>query len=442
MSRMYGVREFQAAAARQRHELKAELQRASHLLEVHRQRRAELGRVYGQAAAEFGAALLPTLTREQVARAVALTGYARLEADDPVGKAESERVALGKRVAAIEADPRFAQRELLRHPRTGSLSRGIAECLEYRKPFEEVIELAAHERLEQLIESGYGTPDYAVGFWRVSYYSDWKAGDEILERFPGKHSFAEVRAEYLQATSSIAPLDAELARLRAEVAAGEALEREHAEKKKALSSVDSRWLGHLQQKLVSFVAECPLEAVGPRLGRVPEVGLLYKRMSAVAHKVRYLDQLSEQSIEQPRRDIAEALAKLDRDIVKYSRPKKAWTQFPGDKFEHRFRPRREAYQKRWQRFERSYTTIYAFDRYDAADFTRDFLWWDVMTDGRLDGAFVAEVVDYRRRHPHYHYERHEPKREQDWDDDAATHRAAAAEAATHELPHRLLRRQR
>ena len=40
----------------------------------------------------------------------------------------------------------------------------------------------------------------------------------------------------------------------------------------------------------------------------------------------------------------------------------------------------------------------SFDRYSRASFATNFLWWDVMTDGRLDGDFIPEVQKHRSVH--------------------------------------------
>src|SRR5262249_35901624 len=159
-----------------------------------------------QATRDLGAALLPELTREHVARAVSLTGYASLAQEDPVGALAREQAAVAARVQEIEQDPRFRDRELLRHPRTGSLTRAKAELEELRAPLHAALSAAEHPRLERLLEVGYGTPSYGVGFWRMSYYEDWKAGDEILAKFPEKKFWSDVRDEVLRARDAVGPL--------------------------------------------------------------------------------------------------------------------------------------------------------------------------------------------------------------------------------------------
>jgi hypothetical protein len=78
--------------------------------------------------------------------------------------------------------------------------------------------------------------------------------------------------------------------------------------------------------------------------------------------------------------------------------------------------------KSYARATRSYETVYVFDRYDRGRFVDDFLWWDLMTDGRLDGNFIPEVHRFRSAHPDWRYDAGAFG-----DDEAAAAAVAAAE---------------
>ncbi|MBK7580630.1 MAG: hypothetical protein IPI67_10540 [Myxococcales bacterium] len=419
----YGVNQFFQAAQQQRAALQHELGVAQHYASVHHQRRAELGQAYAQATQDLGATLLQTLTPEWLDYAIRTTGFSALASENPLAMMDNERKQRSQRVAQIEADPRFAQRELLRHPNTGSLPRGVREMEENLGPLLEVLAACNHVRLQRLIESGYGTTAYSTGFWRMSYYEDWKAGDELLARFPGKTFFSQVRDEYLRAIQSVGPLQAEAARLRAEITAGEALEREHAECTQALGSLETRWLAHVRQRISGYMLESPPELLAPRLSAVPEAELAYKRALGVTAKARYLDQIFARDVEAFQRDAQTAIGKLDRDMTKLSRPKKAGTTFPAEAFQRRFRDRGPAYQKRWRRFEKTYGSVYGFSGYHQASLIDTFLWWDLMTNGRVDGDFIPEVRQFRQRNPDYRYV---PQRRDDEDDLLAAAAAASA----------------
>ena len=119
------------------------------------------------------------------------------------------------------------------------------------------MERCRHPRLARLLEAGYGTSRYAVPFWRMSYYADWKAGDEILERFPGKKEFAEVLAEYLEAVRTLETYDPKLESLKAEFTAGVQLEEELGASRQGLESLEPRWLGLARIALAEHLEALP-----------------------------------------------------------------------------------------------------------------------------------------------------------------------------------------
>ncbi len=403
-ARTYGVREFMDAARKQEAELRAEHARLVELDQQDKARTREVRAAAGQALGELAAALLPALSPGAIARAVSLTGHATLLQDSPIARLQAEVRALGARNAAIEGDPRHRDRVLLRAPRVGTLTRALAEVLEQRAIYQRTLEGCTHPRMERLVETGYGTAAYQVAWWRVGYYADWKAGDEILARFADKKAFAEVRAEYLEARRADAEYAERQASLEAEIAAGEALEAEHTRNVRALATAPERALKGARQALAEHIRQTPIAALGPRLEQDAEVGLLAKRWSGLEAKGTYLEQLSAEQVGKPAREIAEAVRKLQADVVKMSRPKKAGTRFAADKFEHRFQSRAPRFAKQRDRYVRTYETIYVYDDYHHCHFGSDWLWWDHMTHGRASGDFIPEVREFRGSHPEYQYQ--------------------------------------
>jgi hypothetical protein len=295
-------------------------------------------------------------------------------------------------------------REFLRAPRIGKLTREVDELLEHRAPLAQVLAACAHPRMEALCAAGYGTKDYAVPFWRMSYYADWEAGDQVVERWPGK-TFSEVRAEYLRAKETVHTFDVRIQELRAEIAQGEALELEHRRTSEALATIPQRHLARARHWLGRHVIDCGLRVLGQRLAAEPDVELMAKRVSGLGHKLAYLDRLGETHLQRTGAELRTSLAKVTRDVEKYQRPKYFHAQFPAQAYQQRFRPRGQRWAKSFQRYSLASDTVYAFDRYDQGRLMQDFLWWDLMTDGRLDGDFIPEVVEHRRRHPEYRYTR-------------------------------------
>jgi hypothetical protein len=420
---MAGVpaQQFLTAAAKEKAELERAVAELDRLAGEHHQRRAAVETDAAQAMAELTQGLLPELTRPALERAVQLSGCAALIQEDLLGAMDRERAGLEQRRAAIEADRRFADRELLRAPRTGQLTRHIAELEEFRAPLVELVARAAHPRLERLLENGYGTEAYQVGWWRWSYYSDWKAGDEIAERFPGK-SFADVRADLVEARGSIAAFDQQLDGLRREVADGEALEGEHARVGEYLATIPERALAAARARLAGHLGGLEVADLGDRLAREPDLALGWKRVSGLRTKLAYLDQIVDEQLVKPRAAMRQQLLKVSQEITKWSRPKLAYAQYPADQYQRRFVDRQGRAWRTVDRYRKTYDTVYVFDRYDRGSLVEDFLWWDLMTGGRIQGGFIPGIADWHAAHPGYTYT---PDPWQAHDHDAA---AAAAEA--------------
>jgi hypothetical protein len=402
----YGVADFRARAAEQLAELRKAKARVDELRTLHDDRRALLLRRREEATEELTRALLPELTQERLAWAARVTGFPGLVQKDFVGRADAERHALNARIAEIEADPRWRDRKLLRDPGVGTLTRAIAELQEFREPFAAVVATCRHPRLPRLLETGYGTSRYAVPFWRMSYYADWKAGDELLERFPGRKEFADVLAEYLEAVRTLETYDPKLESLKQEYAAGARLEEELGASRQGLESLEARWHGLARIALAEHLESLPQEALGGVLEAVPALGVLAKKWAGLDHQVRYLEAIRDVNLQPEYERLFEAIRKLEKDVAKYLRPNKSGTVFPAEAFEKRFDPARtEKLRKRIERYGEAQEKVWSFERYERGSFASDFLWWDLLTDGRIDGDFIPEVKRHHESHPGHRYER-------------------------------------
>jgi hypothetical protein len=218
----------------------------------------------------------------------------------------------------------------------------------------------------------------------MSYYGDWKAGDEILERFPGRKDFAAVLAEYLEAVRTLETYDPKLHSLKAEFTAGVQIEEELGASRQGLESLVPRHLGLARIALEEHLEALPQESLADGLD----------------HQVRYLDSIRDLQVEPACLDVDTEIRKLEKDSLKYQRPKNAGATFPAETFEKRFDPSRtEKLRKRVSRIGEAQERVYVFDRYDRGSFATEFLWWDLVTDGRVDGDFIPEVRSHHAAHP-------------------------------------------
>lgn len=410
MKPWYQASEVVQAANWQRAQIAEEIGRADSFHQWHQKQRGEIEAQLGEASRDLGQSLLPTLEPAAIARAVGLTGYAPLTHENIPARVEAERVDLRHKIAAIEADRRFAQRELLRHPRVGSLPRTLRELSEYRKPWADFMQACSHPRLARLIQSGWGTPQYTGAWWRLSYYSDRSAAAEILARFPGKKEFGEIAADWARAVETVAKLDAEIAKTQHEITTGERMEAEHARLGEALASVDARWLAWARDRVLRHCATSDPNLIAQWLDREPAMKLLFLRASGLSHKLGYLDALFQEKVGKTVQALREQDARYAKMVQRYQRKP---APMPGAQFAKSFPDRREKWHKGWQKYAKAYDRVKGFDKWKLAGAAvgvagvagAGLLWWDLMTDGREAGDFLPDVVDFRRRHPGYRYSR-------------------------------------
>ena len=288
MSSMYSGRDVVQMLQGQKTELEEALGNAESAKQRHHRVQSELAEQVRAASNDLAVAVLPALDPPSVARAIELTGYTPFQHQDPVAAREHERAELAARLQSIANNPAYANRELLRHPRTGSLITRREELLGHRKPWAEVLENAEHPRLERLLEVKYGTIDYSVPIWRLSYYQDWEAADEIVERFPGQ-TFAQVRDEVLQARETVGTFDSELADVDRQIAEGAALDHQYSQIYGQYQSLDERHLANARKRLVEHLLTMEPKWISPRLQGDPNVQGLYLRANGLVAKGKYLD---------------------------------------------------------------------------------------------------------------------------------------------------------
>ena len=388
--------------AQQRQVIAQEQSRIAGFGTYHADERQKLEAQLALATADLGQALLPSLDPRAIANAANAVGLVGLPAENIPAKLEQRRAWLASRIREIEHDPRFAQRELLRHPNTGSLTRALAEAREYRAPASEVVsQCETNMRFSRLILGGFGTPEFSAPWWRYSYWEDRSAAQALIAMFPGKTTFAEVRDEYQRAKENLAVYDAEIARIGAELAAGEALSREHAEHLDEHQHLDERGLAHTRGRIIQHVLTSEASLVSQRLQQWPALRLLFLRASGIAAKVSYLDGIQQTNLAEMQKELAAQQQKL-ADVE--ARTRRRWAPMPLDKYQKLAEDRRPRYEKRWQRFGKVYTSVHSYDRWDRGRYYNDLLWWDLMTRGRYDGSYLPEVSMFHRYHPGYRYD--------------------------------------
>ncbi len=391
-----------STVAAQRKVLTEQEARIARATQEHAAQRQTLEAERAQAMHDLGQAVLQKLDVPSIANAAQTVGLVGLPNENINAKLEARRAWLARRLAEIDRDPRYANREMLRHPRTGSLMTAIAEAEDYRKPANEVLARCNdHPRFARLLSTGFGTPEYTGSWWRYSYWVDRSAADEIVAGFPGKTTFAEVREEYRLSSETVDAFDADLARLRGEVAAGEALEREHAALDDEHRNIDARGLEHTRGRIVQHLLTSDASLVSQRLAGSSALRLLFLRASGLTAKLSYLDGIHTATVQELQKELATQHERLDGVET---RTRRRWAPMQLDNFRKVAEDRRPRYEKKWQRYGKVYTQVYTFDRWDRGRRFEDLLWWDLMTRGRYDGSYIHEVNEFHRVHPDYEFD--------------------------------------
>lgn len=434
MRRTISAPQYLQAAARLRNQYVQTRDQLTQLSAQNNEQVQDLSQRAEAALVDLCAAILTEFQPSALQQAVNLTGYIPLLQNDPIAAMTNKRQMMTQRVAEIEADRKFRDRLLLRAPRIGLLTREIAELEEFRTPLQDMIDKCQHPRLPRLLETGYDTPAYSIGFWRMSYYADWRAADEICERFGQKRTFAELRTDYKAAQDAVAVYDAKLDKLRAEVRNGELLESEHDDLLRQIDQLPQTFLKDLRGQLGNYLRDMDLVAIGDRLGAEPQIDGLAKRYLGLRKQITYLRDSAQHLIRNTAAPINQTIQSLDREILKLQRPKISNTQVPITRMERlqKLEQRCTSCRQQASRYQQAGQVIYSFVDYSFGRLDDDFLWWDLMTYAfaqrfeapqKIHGYFIPEVAQFHSLHPDYRYQGWD---REDYLNDAEARAAAAS----------------
>ncbi len=399
MSHGYSSRDVVGAARAARATVEEDLGRVEHAHRWHQQQRVAVDAELAQARRDLGQALLPSFHPKAIERAVSLTGYSPLVHENLAARAAAEETQLAGQIAAIEADRRYWDAERDKSLRGLTPALHVARLTQQQRAFDDFVRSAEHPRLQRLCDLEYGTPRYDVGWWRLSHHQDKSGAEEILKRFPAfGGDFARFAAELGRCRAASAQLGRDLG-------AAQAVERmlgEHERLVEARRTTKDRWLAWARERIVSHVLGTEPSAMSKWLEREPPTRLIFLRASGLTAKVSYLDGLFQRDVGQMAVELRERHAKLSKLEAAYARRPRV---MPAEQFAKAFVDKRPKYQARLARFSKGYQRVHGFDRFHAGRGVEDLLWWDVMTDGRLDGSFLPDVSTFRQTHPDYSYER-------------------------------------
>lgn len=318
------------------------------------------------------------------------------------------------RRAQLVADPRVQNAEAI----DNEVAIRVAELQEAAAPLETSTRaLEAEPLFLELLAYRYGTPEYVVRFWQLSYYKHWKHADLIVEAHAARSqrdTFAGIAARYVEERAALEELRRGVGVQQGRRAEVRELQQELAACDQTIADVDTTVLQTLHTRVKDHLKPLDDAALTSLMAADPAADLAVKRILGVRKKKSYLGALESEQIKASLRDLGTIKGKLARTRTKLGRSKnqhRRWSQAEAERMVGI--DRSDRWQKRRQRIDDARTRIVEFHHYDRWSPASDLLWWDVMTDGRLDGDFIPEV---RQRGPRLHQQQVVEHRET-WRDD-------------------------
>lgn len=401
-SRFVSAQQMIAAAHSQNRWLADELRRLTELEQEHDVEEQKLSSSLEDAWQRFTQAALPKLAKEITDPLAAL-----LRLPDVSSQALGERrQAVLQRahdtLAAIHANPHFVDRE----EHLNGLDIRLADLDKYAAPLDESTrDLESEPLFWELIQDGYGAPEYKRAWWQLSYYRQWKHADLIVEAHGarlGVSDFSGIRQKYLQEKQALEAFDAERQELLRAKTAIVDMVADESRWQNIIRDIDTNLLDAARARVKAHLEGLPVDDIFPLLASRPDLILAVKRVEGVKAKTRYMREMFEEYVLRARENLIRMKNKNQRDIVKLARPKHSQKRFGVDDYQRRFKDRTQSYAKRYTRYQDARGRIVGFDDYDRWR-VNDVLWWDLMTDGCMDGNFIHEVNHHhslRAMHSH------------------------------------------
>jgi len=317
----------------------------------------------------------------------------------------ARRDAIAARLAEIDALPLYADRESHRVHLQAQLDE---EAPLYDFARAELDKMEALPGMQELLDDAWGTERYEIRGWtrffNPEFLKDWKHADGIIEAL-GAADFEEVARRYSERSEQVQVLGESVQRLRGQQAEIDRLEAERAALLAEREALPEKMQGEAGRMLGQT-----LQSRGPdAISGFPSpdtVQRIFTTGEGIEHQSRYLEEMNGRI----RGDLAQLMersGRLREEMRRYEHNRHRYRnkRFTDEQFAKRF-GRAGRYHRLHDRYANMSSTVYVFDDYDRGNALGDFLWWDVMTDGRFDGNFIPEVSEWRERHPHYAYSSH------------------------------------
>jgi hypothetical protein len=414
------------------------------LVNEHQQTLEELGVADAEVVKELLAAkralasvYLPALTDEAFARVARLTGFQGFDRRDPRQAMAHERKILESSRTKIEADDRYARRDVLVGP-SSTLQQELDFAKESLAPLQQ--ECEKFELLPdfmELVSIGYDTPAFAEKWYQASYWKHWSAGDRICKTLGMADFGDDVLPAYQKYREPRDTLKGEVDRLEKEITAIHELVREHDQIVDRLAHLEEIYLqqaqdflgDHLehadpalleqwatgntsatastvgadewvqkQRQAEAAMASPPAPAEDPSFVRAVQIGL--RRLAGVQAKRRFVGEIAQQGVPQLISELQQRRQKAQQKAAKFSRPKYQYQFFDDAMVQDDFEARAQAIAQQRYKLGQRVNTLVAARNYDAFDLHQDpELWWLYLVDSPPPRRYYPSLWGYYDRHP-------------------------------------------
>lgn len=366
--------------------------------DAHREQLTQLQTELKRAWSHLSALYIPDFTSASLARAAQWTGFSALASNQPFQDQLEDGKASHQRLKVISQDERFLRAHALLRPEVGPLALRLAEANSFLAPWLATVENYQRNHIfMRLFHAGYSTPSYLYKWWHPHYYRDWREGDELVEA-AGKKDWSELATEYTQAKRETDRWSAVKLQVEEEMKGIIDLVEEHRALSIRVNSLDDVHRDIWREKLIEHIQGLA-PAVMHQLSQSESIREQLALISGLTAKIRYMEALRERRLDADRMAVDKALAKANQTINKTFRSKNASRSWADHEVAAATPSLRDRLAPKWEKHQTTVRTLLDFTAYTAVDLATDFLWWDVITDGRLDGDFIPEVQQYRRVHP-------------------------------------------
>lgn len=347
--------------------------------------------------AALAAVYLPALTEDALADAERRTGTRVFSQRKPLDVLPREANKLQGQLVRLEADERWSRREALVGPH-GEWTRQLAEAKDLADPWER--DCARFEALEgflELVEVRYDTPAFEERWWQPSYWRHWALGDAICEALGLADFGDDVLPAYEKARKPREKWRREIARIEGNIAEIHAHVQERDLVAWRLANLPDIYLEECRVLLTKHLERADIGLLATWAEGDRGVTVQLKRLSGLAAKREYLDEMRAAWVRPGRETACIARQKFTAKATKLSRPKKARVQVtvPTD-FEEKYAAR-EARREKARALARRIRRFDAYDRFDLAQ--PHETWWLHMTDQRRPGVFTPQLAHWYDRNP-------------------------------------------